>query len=209
MYNSLLVVDDFYANPLEARKTALGANYPEVTGVRTFPGRNSDKSCPLPDLDRVASKLVNQPIAGDLANPNSYHCHFRITLEGEEGRYNVHADPSHLAVVGICYLTLPEHCQGGTSFYRHRKTGTDRTPKPDQLKAAGYDSIAQLLQQDGPDTSCWEHLMTVPMRFNRLVLYRPFLWHSAGAAFGDSLENGRLIQLFSFVRAPQAAKQAA
>ena len=209
MYNSLLVIDDFYANPMEVRQAALRANYPEVTGVRTFPGRNSDKAFPIPDLDRVASSLVNEHIAGDLANPNSFHCHFRVTLDGEVGRYNVHADPSHLAVVGICYLTLPEHCQGGTSFFRHRKTNTDRTPSQADLEAAGYKSIAQLLKDEGPDQSCWEHLMTVPMRFNRLVLYRPFLWHSAGPAFGDSPENGRLIQLFSFVRAPAAGRQAA
>lgn len=207
MYKSLLVVDDFYANPMEVRKTALGANYPEVTGVRTFPGRNSDKAFPIPDLDRVASKLVNERLAGDLTNANSYHCHFRVTLAGEEGRYNVHADPSHLAVVGICYLTLPEHCQGGTSFFRHRKTGTDRTPSQADVEAAGYESVAELLRQDGPDEFCWEHLMTVPMRFNRLVLYRPFFWHSAGAAFGSTPEDGRLIQLFSFTRAPAAGKQ--
>ena len=40
--------------------------------------------------------------------------------------------------------------------------------------------------------------MTVPMRFNRLVLIRPWLWHTAGASFGSSLEDGRLVQLFFF-----------
>ena len=42
--------------------------------------------------------------------------------------------------------------------------------------------------------------MTVPMRFNRLILYRPWLWHSAGPGFGDSNETGRLIQVLSFER---------
>lgn len=209
MYKSLLIVDDFYSNPLEVRQAALSANYPEVTGVRTFPGRNSERPFPIPGFDKVASQLANEPITGDTANPNSFHCHFRITKEGEVGRYNVHADPSHLAMVGICYLTLPEHCQGGTTFFRHRKTGSDRTPSQKDLEAAGYSSVAQLLQQEGPDESCWETLMTIPMRFNRLVLYRPFLWHSAGPAFGNSLESGRLIQLFSFVRAPATGRQAA
>ena len=41
----------------------------------------------------------------------------------------------------------------------------------------------------------------MPMRFNRLVLFRPLLWHSAGDGFGDSLANGRLVQLFFLRRA--------
>lgn len=209
MYKSFLIVDDFYAKPMEVRQAALSANYLEVTGARTFPGRNSEKPFVIPGLDKVASQLANEPIVGDATNPNSFHSHFRITKEGEVGRYNVHADPSHLAMVGICYLTLPEHCQGGTTFFRHRKTGTDRTPSQKGLEAAGYSSVAQLLQQEGPDESCWETLMTIPMRFNRLVLYRPFFWHSAGPAFGNSLETGRLIQLFSFVRAPAVERPAA
>jgi hypothetical protein len=30
------------------------------------------------------------------------------------------------------------------------------------------------------------------------VLFRPWLWHNAGAGFGDCLENGRLIYLLSY-----------
>jgi len=48
------------------------------------------------------------------------------------------------------------------------------------------------------DESAWETTMTVPMRFNRLVLLRPWLWHTAGRGFGDSLENGRLVYLMFF-----------
>ena len=44
------------------------------------------------------------------------------------------------------------------------------------------------------DPSKWEKVMTLPMRFNRLVLFRPWLWHAAASGFGDRNENGRLIQ---------------
>ena len=106
-------------------------------------------------------------------------------------------------------MILPEHCQGGTTFFRHRQTGTDRTPRQEDLEAAGYASVAELLQRDGPEASRWEALMTIPMRFHRLVLYRPFSWHSAEPAFGDSPENGRLIHLFSFIRAAAPQRQSA
>ena len=41
MYKSLIVVDDFYADPHEVRAQALNCDYPPVTGMRTFPGRNA------------------------------------------------------------------------------------------------------------------------------------------------------------------------
>jgi hypothetical protein len=40
--------------------------------------------------------------------------------------------------------------------------------------------------------------MSVPMRFNRLVLLQPHYWHTAGPGFGDSVENGRLVYLMFF-----------
>jgi hypothetical protein len=48
------------------------------------------------------------------------------------------------------------------------------------------------------DASKWELVRSVPLKFNRLVLFRPWLWHNAGAGFGDHLENGRLIYLLSY-----------
>jgi hypothetical protein len=37
--------------------------------------------------------------------------------------------------------------------------------------------------------------MTIPLRFNRLMLFRPQQYHDAGAGFGDELRNGRLVYL--------------
>jgi hypothetical protein len=43
--------------------------------------------------------------------------------------------------------------------------------------------------------------MQAPMRFNRLIMLRPWLWHTAGTGFGDSMENGRLVYLMFFASA--------
>jgi hypothetical protein len=58
--------------------------------------------------------------------------------------------------------------------------------------------VDDILTRDSLDDRAWEHTMTVPMRFNRLLLLRPWLWHTAGENFGDSLENGRLVFLLFF-----------
>ena len=62
-------------------------------------------------------------------------------------------------------------------------------------------------EQEGVDRSKWERAMTVPMRFNRCVLFRSWLWHSHAENFGDSMETGRLIQVFFFDLARRAQQQ--
>ena len=55
-----------------------------------------------------------------------------------------------------------------------------------------------ILGTDTMDDSKWEMTMRVPMRFNRLILIRPWLWHTAGESFGTTPENGRLVYLMFF-----------
>lgn len=197
MYQSLVVVDDFFDHPAEVRKIALQCDYPPPAGPLTFPGRNSEQSFLPPGLDRVVSQLVGEPVTGSQRNTVA-HGRFRITLKGEPSRYLVHVDPSFLSWVGLTYLTQPAQCQGGTAFFRHKGLATDQVPSQEALTAYGKASVADLLRDDGRDPETWEHLMTVPMRHNRLILYRPWFWHSAGAAFGRSLEEGRLVHLVFF-----------
>jgi hypothetical protein len=139
-----------------------------------------------------------------VGTPGTSHCRFRIATAGSESRarLRMHVDGNSYWS-GIVYLSLPEHCRGGTDFYRHRELGTDRAPIYDnEVTRYGAQSCAQFTQQlierDSNDPSKWEHVMTVPMRFNRCVLFRPWFWHTSGESFGDRGENARLIQLFFF-----------
>ena len=198
MYNSLLIVDDFYDRPEQVRARALATVYEDPPQQLTYPGRNSLQALVPPGLDQLISRLVNEPVRAS-TGPGNFHCHFRITLAGEPSRYLVHVDPSFLTWVGLIYLSKPEDCQGGTTLFRHRTLNSDRTPRTEAgLRQIGVENVRDLLARDGNDPSCWEALMTLPMRYNRMVLYRPWLWHSAGEPFGRSLEDGRLIQLLAF-----------
>jgi hypothetical protein len=136
--------------------------------------------------------------------PPQAHGKCRIALAGDTGRAKVHVDTAHWS--GILYLSRPEDCRGGTEFFRHLPTGTERAPFDDEeARAHGYpaakEMVARILERDTVDDSKWEMTMRVPMRFNRLILLRPWLWHTAGEAFGDSLENGRLVYLMFFASA--------
>jgi len=204
MHTSIIVVDDFYNDPYEIRRIATGFDYPVPDEQQNYPGRNSADRLIVKGLDQIISQVVNEPVKAEMSQ---FHGHCRISLDGDDAarKYYVHIDPG-LYWSGIVYLTLPEHCQGGTEFYRHIETGTDRCPiYQHEVEAYGvktyHEAGAKIIGPDSNDLSKWEHLMTVPMRFNRLVLLRPWLWHTAGPSFGDSFENGRFVQLFFFTLA--------
>lgn len=197
MPTSLIIVDDFLEQPHALREAALGLGYPDLQGP--FPGRNSIERLEIGGLLPRVSGLVGERLK--LVEPLQSHAKCRITLAADVGRAKVHIDPAYWS--GILYLSRPEDCRGGTEFFRHRRTGTDRAPiNTQELAAMGYASMAEMhrdiIERDSSDEAQWERTMQVPMRFNRLLLLRPWLWHTAGPAFGDSLANGRLVYLMFF-----------
>jgi hypothetical protein len=197
MHRSLLIIDDFIDNAAQLRETALRLEYPP--NEAPFPGRNSLQRVNLAGVAEEVSYLVGEPLRP--INPLKSHGKFRITLAGDVGKARVHIDEAHWS--GILYMSRPEDCRGGTQFFRHRRTNTDRAPTtPQELRALGYASAEEahrdIIERDSLNDSAWEMTMEVPMRFNRLVLLRPWLWHTAGPAFGDRLENGRLIYVLFF-----------
>jgi hypothetical protein len=111
----------------------------------------------------------------------------------------------------VLHLTLPEHCSGGTSFYRHRGSGWARRPDAATLRAAGYALFLDFQKRNLPPNrrqtfaewkgqrdATWELLFEVPTRFNRLVVFRSDFFHAISGLYGDQLANGRLVQLYHF-----------
>ncbi|GAC1654598.1 MAG: hypothetical protein NVS9B15_15330 [Acidobacteriaceae bacterium] len=201
----LFVIDDFLRNAEEVRRQALSLDY-AVSG--RYPGLNSRQILQIEGLDAAISMLVREPVRAPWTNDFS-HGSCRIALASDDQQARIHIDQSHWS--GILYLSRPEDCQGGTEFFRHKRTNTDRVPMDtDSLREIGYSSYEELqhdiLDQDALDRTQWEHTMTIPMRFNRLVLLQPNYWHTAGRGFGDRLENGRLIYLMFFLRGPETSQ---
>ena len=200
MPTSLIIVDDFLDNALALREAGLKLTYPPQQGM--FPGRNSVERINIDGLAGRISQLVGEHV--EAMPPPQAHGKFRITQASDVGKAKVHVDAAHWSA--ILYLSRPQDCRGGTEFFRHRPTGSDRAPYNDAEAATmGYvkakDMVGNILDSDSLDDSKWEMTMRVPMRFNRLVLLRPWLWHTAGENFGDTLENGRFVYLMFFAAA--------
>jgi len=199
MIPHLFVFDDFLTNADAVRAQALKLDY-SVEG--RFPGRNSKEKIGIQGLDQIVGALVREPVRA-LQTSTGSHGSCRLALAKDDKPGRIHIDQSHWS--GILFLSRPEDCRGGTEFYRHIPTGTDHVPMtPEALKATGYSSYEDLqheiLDRDALDRPKWELTMTVPMRFNRLILLQPHYWHTSGQAFGDSVENGRLVYLMFFMR---------
>ncbi len=201
MHFSTIIVEDFYSDVEHIRKMALGLDYPKPKQQTNFPGRNSAQKLLPEDLDTIVSELVQEKV---VASNRDFHGHLRISLaqdDAHRGSY-VHVDSS-VYWAGILCLSLPEHCQGGTMFFRHKELGSDTAPlSKEEVATYGvenwWDAAEKILETDSKKTEKWEHTMEVPLRFNRLILLRPWYWHTAGPSFGDCPENGRLVQLFFF-----------
>ena len=173
MVPAVYVIDDFLPDPEALRARALGLTY---SGRGNYPGRDSLERLPIDGLDDAVSAIMRQRFQAQTGDEFS-HAKCRLTLASDDGVAGVHVDPSHLSA--ILYLSRPE-----------------------ELSALGYSTYGEMHQdivrKDGGDRSKWELTMSVPMRFNRLVLLQPHYWHTAGPGFGDSVENGRLVYLMFF-----------
>ena len=196
--DEIYVIDGLLRNPELMRGLGLGAEYPEPPEQPWYPGRNSARPYSIPGLDELIGHITGgavKPFEGNV------HGYFRLCLEGQIGKGGVHIDFSHWT--GVYYLTLDEHARGGTDFYRHRASGTSRAPVyPEDWAAWPFDTADELwgrvIRPHTNDASQWDRVRHVPMKFNRVVLFRPWLWHNAGVGFGDCPANGRLIYVLSY-----------
>lgn len=195
---SLLIIDDFLTDPHIARNKALDLDYDPAFKNGNYPGLLSTQALPIPGLDDAVGSIIGAAVK---PQPGTSHSHCRLTLAKDKGLSGVHIDPCFYS--GILYLNLPEHCRGGTDFFRHKRTGLERVPTDaGQMLAAGYSDPNQLIEEvvnaDTLKPSKWEKQFTVPMRFNRLILFSPWMFHNSARGFGLTPENGRLVHLMFF-----------
>lgn len=201
MLPSLMIIDDLLADPHGVRAAALDLGYDPAAKAGNYPSLLSDRPLAIKGLDEAVAARIGTRVA---PMPGTSHGHCRLTLAGDKGASGVHIDPCFYS--GILYLSLPEHARGGTDFFRHRPTGLERVPADDlSLAQSGFadvnDLVEQVVNRDTLKPARWERTMTVPMRFNRLVLFSPWLFHNSAPGFGRGPNDGRLVMLLFFARA--------
>ncbi len=199
MKQNIVIVDDFYSNPDEIRSIALNQEYPTPEDNYTYPGRNSKGCYYDKDVHSKFEQILNENL--DPADQNGY---FRLSLASDTHKQDIHVDSSW-DWGAVIYFSDPKDCvdEGGTSFWRHNTLEMECCPRTDEeAQYYGYPSYKEawwtIVYGDGQDRSKWTRYLLCPMKYNRLVLFRTHLWHSHNFNFGDTIENGRLVQLAFF-----------
>jgi hypothetical protein len=177
---TLLIVDDFLDNAVEFREAALRLTYPPTA---TDSGRrDSLERINLEGLDRQISWLVNEPLAPVSTSQSHARCSLRLAQDEQIRRILINdGDWS-----GMLFLSRPEYDGPGLDFFRHVRTATDGS----ELNAAQVATSGDIVRKDAADETEWERIMRVPIRFNRLVLFRSWLWHAEGPGMGERPEDG-------------------
>jgi hypothetical protein len=202
----VVVVDNFLSNPDILIDYAATHSVFDSVSDTFYPGCRA----PVPpiycfalraflgDFIATAFDLANSAVSGELS-------HFSLVttppakLQVPQRMPHVdNTNPRQLAV--LHYLCGPQH--GGTSFYRHRRTGfesLDAVRKPVYAAA-----VAEELAALGPppmryicgDDSRYERTAAFPAAVNRVLIYRSINLHSAdiepGFHFDSDPRTGRL-----------------
>lgn len=95
------------------------------------------------------------------------------------------------ARVGVLFLAKGPLVAGGTAFYRHLPTGFTSVHQAD---AAGK---RRQLMNDSTRMDA-ELIAEVPIRFNRMILFSPHLFHQALCYFKRRGEDARLYNIVAF-----------
>jgi len=174
---SLIIVDNFYANPDAVRSFALQQDF-DIKG--NFPGVRT-RSFFTQDVKEAIE--YNMQFAGKITNSyeaSGFTGAFQLTTAAD--RTWIHSDPYNMWA-GVCYLTPDAPYTGGTGLFRHKATGEHSKITTDH---------------EGYDYTKYDLFDRIGNKYNRLIIYRGDLFHASLDYFGDHMQNGRLFQTFFF-----------
>lgn len=194
MKHKLIVVDDFYENPMSVRELALSLEYRDGG---TYPGKDTAGLEFNEEYIRRLTNIINRPI-----ERHTYTANFRISLEEDKAERHVHFD-INTHVASVC-LTLDKDCKGGIALWRHKETGLEVVNEKeseliDDIGMTTWEVDQKIVKQDGQDENNFELVTYVPYKFNRcVIIYGRQLHSPLPQGWGDSPENGRLTQHLFF-----------
>lgn len=188
-----MILDDFLQDPHIYRELALSQEYRTVTGPDGEKYPNVSMREPREFADLI-EKAIGRPI-------KPLYTFLRFGTEQEPAGCHIHADAIVEEYAALLYLTLPEHCSGGTAFWRHRKTGFSWLPNEQEVRRFGKSPkrVEADLRADAENPEKWDRVATVDMKFNRIAIYPTKRFHSRiSGGFGTDLKSARLTWITFF-----------
>ncbi len=206
MTDNIIIVDDYYANPLKLREMALRSQYAKISAT-DYPGYASKLSIETKSLEDSFAKLIGAPLLLDKERFTWGGFRFITTESGSKPI--VHADVA-ADWAGMVYLTPDCNPLTGTGLYRHKASGFVGPPTDRQSRALGFCDASEfddkVIRPDKADLTKWELTTAVEPLFNRLVLFRGGEnYHAPLGGCGDTPDTARLTHIFFFNERPHRA----
>ena len=195
----IIIIDDVLENPhdfIDQVVEKLPMQYNELhkgDPDEVFPGYQSNIHLNLAEVSKLTGHMIQKCTDFKNIEPDLVKVFYQINAmysDREVPRISIqpHIDPAVYATV--LYLSDAE---GGTSFFTHSETGltnTENIHKPFKrteeywnLKEWVYDFSPKATELVDNDTmlidKVWEEQYHVPMKFNRMIIYPSFMWHTA------------------------------
>lgn len=199
---SLVVLDDFYLNPLAVRNFAL--QQPFEPGGDLYKGLRTSRQFLAPSIRaRFEAALGLQITSWDDERWNGV-----FSLGLPEHLRVFHSDAqTHAATI---YLHPDPPASAGLQLHRSRTTRLRQVPtRADEVRLgrSRAELTTETYQHKLLDPTAWETLDQIGNLWNRCVIWNAQLIHSAAAYFGHSPETARLVQLFFFnAKTPDSSK---
>lgn len=179
-----IIVDDFYNDPDHVRNFALSQDF-SVQG--NYPGLRT-KPFLFEDVKHYINEIMLNPGGGvvnwlNASDDVGYTGAFQICTSID--RTWIHSDYNNMWAA-VCYLTPNAPLSGGTALYKHIPTG-----ERESINHVDHG-------EHGRDMTKWELSDRIANVYNRIVIYRGNMFHASIDYFGNTFEDGRLIQTFFF-----------
>ncbi|WLT33194.1 DUF6445 family protein [Geothrix sp. PMB-07] len=165
----------------------------------TWPGMRSRQALTLEELTPLEAKVREltgaKRLWAETAPDGAYLNHNVVQVVGaRESGPRPHTDSRKLCrYAAVIYLTPRPPGATGTTFYRLRyPNGT----LGGNLCAPPHTNLREALGVAGLPLQAWHPELSIPNVFNRLLLYRADLVHSATGYFGHDLLTKRMTALF-------------
>ena len=200
--HSLIVVDDFLMNPDQLITDYVEHVPVTLNRVRDdsiMPGWIGEVDPQLKQVDAACTQLLD--MFTDFSIPDHeidrYRWNYQLNVIHGGGdvikkSLQPHVDPAMYA--WVLYLNKDEDCRGGTAFYKHCMAGDmnlehierswKRTADYWKFKEWEFENIRDTqndyVEFDSKNMDdAWEEYHYEPMKFNKLIIYPSYIYHSA------------------------------
>ena len=196
MLNRYIIIDDFYNEPDQLVQIALDSLSEKDSPTGNYAGLMTTESFFGDQHREILKQLTLEPSIDSSTNANG---RLRFTRANDTFKMHIHFDVENTTRwAGVLYLSKNHPKVDGTCFWKHLKTGLEAAPNtPEGFAKHGWKDFRDFrtfLATEGLDESLWEKQLVIPYKYNRLVLFRPWLLHSPGPSWGDTAENSRIVQ---------------